>query len=383
MDEEEYEEYEEHQSVVIDNGSGTIKAGFSGDNAPQVVFPTVIGRPKHEAITSGKGQKDAYVGDYVHNKEELFQLEHPIECGLVTNWDDMEKIWHHTFYNELCIAPEEHCILLAEAPLNPKAHREKLTQIMFETFNAAAIYLRVQTVLSFYSTGRMTGIAFESGDGVSHSVPISEGYALPHAILRSDFAGKALTDYLQKMLTERGYSLTTSAEREAVCNIKEKFAYIAKDYQSELKKVETTSSDIEQKYELPDGQIITIGSERFRCPEALFSPNLIGKKSDGIHTLVYESIMKCGFDLRRDFYRSIVLTGGSTLFPNFDARLTKELTSLVPVTTQIKVITHPQCKYSAWIGGSILSSTSNFQDYWVPKILYDNEGPGIIHRKCF
>jgi len=285
---------EEVAALVVDNGSGMVKAGFAGDDAPRAVFPSLVGRPRHQGVMVGMGQKDSYVGDEAQSKRGILTLKYPIEHGIVTNWDDMEKFWHHTFYNELRVAPEEHPVLL----------------------------------------------------------------------------------------TERGYAFTTTAEREIVRDIKEKLCYVALDFEQEMQTA-AQSSSIEKSYELPDGQVITIGNERFRCPEVLFQPSLIGLESVGIHETTYNSIMKCDVDIRKDLYGNIVLSGGTTMFAGIADRMQKEITALAPSTMKIKIIAPPERKYSVWIGGSILASLSTFQQMWISKQEYDESGPSIVHRKCF
>jgi len=373
-------EEEELTHLVFDNGSGMVKAGFAGDDAPRAVFPAVIGRPKHRACMIGV-QKSDYIGDEAMAKKGILKVTYPIEHGIITNWDDMEKIWHHTFYNELRVAPEEHNVMLTEAPLNPKVNREKMTQIMFETFNVPGMFVSIQAVLSLYSSGRTTGMVLDSGDGVSHTVPIWEGYCIPHAVKRINLAGRDLTQYMQKILMESGYNFKTSAELEIVRKMKEKLAYVAIDYKAELKKAES-STEIERNYTLPDGQIVTVGNQRFRCGEVLFNPSMIGLEQEGVDSLTYETIQKCEIDIRKDMYSNIVLSGGTTCIDGLAERLEKEVVLKAPSTITTKIVASDERKYSVWIGGSILGSLSSFDDMWVTKKEYDEAGPSIVHRKC-
>jgi len=331
---------EDAVGVVVDNGSGTIKAGFAGDDAPRALFPSVV------------------------------EENHPIERGIVTNWDDMEKLWSNTFWEQLKVVPEEHPVLLTESPLNPKENREKMTQIMFEKFNTPGIYVAKHATTALYASGRTTGIVVDSGDGVSHAVPVKEGYVITDSILGLDLAGRDLTDYLTKMLTERGYT----AERETVKDIKEKLCYVAQDSGNEEAE--------EKSYELPDGQAITVGNERFKCPEALFQPSFLGVESCGIHETTFNSIEKCDVEVRRDLYTNIVLAGGSTQYPGFEERLKKEISALAPPSMIINVIAPPERKYSVWIGGSIMASLDSFRSMWITKQEYDESGPSIVHSKC-
>jgi actin-related protein len=370
------------RAVVIDNGTGMVKCGFSGDDAPRNVFASMVGVPRHQQQMFGMAIKEMYIGDEAMSKKGMLNIRYPLEHGIVHSWDDMTALWNHTFYNELRVDPSEQAVMLTEAPMNPKNNREKMCQIMFETFDVPEFYVGVQAVLSLYSSGRTSGIVMDSGDGVSHCVPIYEGYNLPHAISRLDLAGRDLTTYLQRILKERGINLEGSSGKEIVRDMKEQQCYVALDFEAELANAEM-NADLEVNYELPDGSVVTIGDERFRAPEALFQPALIGQEADGIHTMLYNSIQQCDIDVRRDLYTNIVLSGGTTMYRGLRERMDKEMSSLAPASVRVKIVAPEERKYSVFIGGSILSSLSTFQDMWITKEEYEEVGPKIVHRKCF
>ena len=368
---------DEKPAIVCDNGSGTCKGGFSGEDIPRAVIPSIVGRPKYSLAEGFITNHSSYVGDWAQSLRGVLKLNYPMEHGIVTNWDDMEQIWHQVFYNELRADPAAQPILMTEAPLNPRANREKMAEIMFEKFNFPAMYVSVPAVLSLLSRGGTTGIFVDSGDGVTYTVPIYDAWPLPHAILRLDLAGRDLTEWLARILAERGYSFSTFAEKDIVRDIKEKLCYVAQDYDKEM------ASSRDKSYELPDGQVISVGDQMFRCPEALFQPSMLGVEVDGIHETVHNSIMKCDIDTRKALYENIVLAGGTTLCPGITDRMQKEITALAPDSMKIKILPPPERRYSAWIGGSMLTSFSNFKQMWISKQEYTESGLSIIHRKCF
>eukprot|EP01084_Bolivina_argentea_P024566 45770_1 len=368
----------------------------------------------------GMAQKNCYVGDEAQAKRGILSLKYPIQHGITTSWDDVTEIWRHTFKYELRIEPEYHPILMTEPPLNPPANREKMTQIMFEIFNTPAYYTAIQSVLSLYASGRSTGIVVDSGYDVTYTVPVYEGHCLPNSVSRLDLGGVHVTEYLMKILTNRGYSFTTSAEREIVNHIKETLCYTSINFDEDMRHCEF-DSDIEKVYELPDGQKIIVANERFRAPEILFKPQHVGYDRPGIHQLIYESIMECDVGVRNELWGNIVLSGGNTLCGGFPERLSIELgmlddksisiqfkdilvdgylkryyknderflsndiLNLVKTfyTNQPNVIADVERKYTVWIGGSMLASLGIFNELCITKDEYDESGPGIVRRKCF
>lgn len=380
--------------IVIDNGSGMSKVGFANETTPKAVFSTILGRPRYKVMSKlcifsissifllifqnvFLNDRDFFIGDEAQSKRAISTLKYPIKHGVVTDWDDMENIWKYTFYEKLNVDPREHPILLTVPSFNRLHQSEKMTQMMFEFFNAPAIYIAIQAVMSLYSSGKTIGMVLDMGDGVIQAVPIYEGYALSNAVMRTDFAGLEMTEYLLNLLRQRGYTFATIAEREIVRDIKEKLCFVSLDFDSEM------TTNLDKSYKLPDGNMIEIGNERILCPEVLFKPSMLGLETSGIHQTIYNSIKKCDKDLRKDFYKNIVLSGGSSMYPGLSNRFHKELSNLNTDYNRVQILTHPDGNYSVWVGGSILASMSSFKDMCITRKDYDETGPSIVYRKCF
>ncbi|KAG2734673.1 hypothetical protein G9P44_002679 [Scheffersomyces stipitis] len=424
-----------NQPVVIDNGSGNLKSGFAGEDKPKAYASAIVGRPKYQKIMAGSllsniGSEDTKVGTSavavggssnvtpIHNKEEtyignlaqqnrgLLKLSYPIEHGIVNDWDDMEKLWYHTYSQDLKTNAEDHPLLITEAPLNPRRNRDRMCQILFESFNVPCVYVSIQAVLSLYASGRTTGVVIDSGDGVSHIVPVYEGFSLPTSIKRMDIAGRDITEQLVFNIRRMtGVALSSSSEFEIARLIKEKACFVSKNPTKDEKLYSTnyhlkSNPELTCTYKLPDGHEIQLGVERFRSTEILFNPQLIGDESPGIHELASLAISKTDLDLRPILYQNIILSGGNTLLKNFGDRLISELKSMQQLSgdknslwnknttttsydtkMKIKIYAPPERKYSTWIGGSILAGLSTFRKMWVTSEEY-KENPEIVHIKC-
>ncbi|KAI9657623.1 MAG: Actin-like protein [Bathelium mastoideum] len=345
--------------VVLDNGSGTIRAGFAGEDFPKATFPSFVGRPKHLRVLAGALEGDVFIGPRAQELRGLLKIRYPLEHGIVTEWDDMERIWQYVYSEELKTLSEEHPVLLTEPPLNPRTNRDTAAQVLFETFNIPALYTSIQAILSLYSSGRTTGVVLDSGDGVTHAVPVYEGFAIPSSIRRIDVAGRDVTEYLQTLLRKSGHVFHTSAEKEVVRIIKEKTSYIALDPRKEEKEWTGAGGRTEAKsidYTLPDGNKLKAGSLR------------------------RYAINRTDLDLRKSLFSNIVLSGGSTLTRGFGDRLLAEVQRLAVKDTHIKIIAPPERKLTTWIGGSILAGLSTFRKMWVSMEEY-HENPDVIHTK--
>jgi len=292
----------------------------------------------------------------------------------------MERVWYHALYNSIRVDPAHHRVMVIEPPLNPLKDRERMAQIFFERFNVPALYIAGMASLALYGLGQSTGVVVELGHGVCHVVPVYQGYSITNAIIRIDFGGRNVTDQLHKLLTAAGVNLTTTAEHEIAEHIKYQLAYVSLDPISEA---HNFNPSMIADYEMPDGQKIRLGKERFQCAEVLFQPSLMGKEIPGIHELVYQSVERCDLNIRRTLYSTIIVGGGSSMLPGLDKRLQQEIQRKLPADVQVNVIASPNRAINTWCGGAALAASDAFQSLWITKEQWKSMGPSCLHGKCY
>ena len=367
-------------TIVMVLGSSFIQAGFAGSNSPRCVYPSVVGTPKKtvEPMMIGANKNRKYCGDEAICNSAFVDLSYPIERGAIKNWEYFDNIMNNTFHNHLRVFPEDYSLLITEPPLNPRDNREKLCQVLFETYNVPQMRIELDALLSLYCSGRTTGLSVSSGGGVTSVLPVYEGYAIQSAMKRLDIGGSDVTEYMTRLLTEGGYYFRTSTDREIVRKMKESLAFVSCNFNQDMVWARM-SSEMEKLYELPDGNIITISNQLFQCTECLFQPlTQLGREHVGIHQLIHNSIKECDIDVRRDLYSNIILAGGNTMLPGFSERIQKEITNLAPVKSKVKIVCPPERRYSTWIGGCILSS---IHSNWIGRDQYDEVGPSIVSTR--
>ena len=370
-----------YSTVVIDVGSGLVKAGFGGEDGPRSIFNTIVGTPKQVGLMVGMELQERYVGDDAISKYEIMNFSYPIQRGEVTDWDKFENLMHYLLYSEMKVVPEEVSILITESPRTSRENREKLTEILFETFNVKRLHIANSSMLGLFSYGKTSGLIVDSGFNITSTVPVYEGYPLSHASIRINIGGEDLSKNLLSMIQNNlDETYIDTKGRILADDIKEKLGYLLlnPDDGDDVKDV---------TYELPDGKKIDLSKELYKANEILFSPNEENEKEKGllsIKNMVIDSINKCDNEIKNDIKENICLTGGTTLLKNFPEKLKNEL-SESSEGTNFNLSAEQERLFSTWIGGSIVSSLDNFQFMWVNKKEYTDNGKNllVIDSKCF
>ncbi|XP_032068751.1 actin-like protein 7A [Thamnophis elegans] len=368
----------ETRAVVIDIGTGSCKCGFAGEQKPSHVISSTVGKHIQETAKTGDNRKETFVGRELQEATVPLKLVNPLRHGIIVDWDSVQDMWEYLFLREMRIRPEEHAVLVSDPPLSPTTNREKYAEMLFETFCTPAMHIAYQSRLSMYSYGKTSGLVVESGHGVSYAVPIYEGYTMPSITERVDYAGYDVTQYLMKLINEN-IKLFTEKDWNILEDIKENHCFTSLDYQHDAA---TAPRKHEIEYQLPDGQVIMIGKERFLCAEMLFKPSLINSQQLGLPLLTMTSLNKCDVTLKKNLMGNILLCGGCTTLKGFAERFQRELIRMCPNDNPISSAS-PERKTSVWTGGSILASLKAFQQLWVHRREYEEKGPFYIYRKCF
>jgi centractin len=374
--------------IVIDIGSGEVKAGFSGEEKPKVIFKNYFGEPKYKRVlhsydNDGNDIREEYIGDDCEKYLGLIKLRYPVNHGVFEKEQDIFSTFNH-IYSKLGLNSQEikeHPVLITEPILNPRTNREKIAKMLFENLGVPAIFFASQPILSLFSTSVTTGIILESGEGVSQSCVIFEGYSIPFSYERYNYGGRDVTDYLKNMLKRRGYNFYNSTEIKLVNDIKEKMCYLETNKRAELPKKVLNKKLIQ--YYLPDGNNITIDDEITLAPEILFNPEYIGKEYLSFTQMIINSINKIDIELRKKAYESIWLSGGNTAFKDLNHKLNDELRNIFGKNFAINILENEKInpQYRCWVGGNIISTLEIFKKMWVTRGDWNENGSEIIHIK--
>lgn len=391
----------DEQPIVLDQGTGFVKIGRGGTNFPDHTFPSIVGRPilraeERSSDLSGTGFegieiKDIMCGDEASAVRSLLQISYPMENGIIRNWEDMGHLWDYSFYERMKIDTRGRKVLLTEPPMNPVANRAKMAETMFEKFSFGGVYVAIQAVLALYAQGLTSGVVVDSGDGVTHIVPVYESVVLNHLTRRLDVAGRDVTRQLIALMLRRGYAFNRTADFETVRQIKEKFCYVSYDLDYDTKLANETTVLVE-KYELPDGRVIKIGPERFQAPECLFQPYLVDCEQPGIAEFLFNTIQAADVDVRSSLYKAIVLSGGSSMYPGLPSRLEKELKQLWLTRIlhgnperldkfKVRIEDPPRRRHMVFLGGAVLANIMRDKEHlWISKQEWEEQGARVLDK---
>ncbi|XP_063393499.1 uncharacterized protein LOC134678743 [Cydia fagiglandana] len=368
--------------VVLDVGGQWSRAGFAGESFPRAEYPSVVGRFRRSELLDGF--PDVYCGREAALKRGISHLSWPMQKGLIKDWDELEKLLHHTFYKELLVAPEDTKVMYALHPLTPGKDKEQMAELLFETFIVDAIYLAQTPALVTLASGRTTGLVWENGYSCCYTAPVFEGFPLKHSIVTSQLTGQALTGILLDLMKKIGYSFTTPTEIELAEKIKASTCYVATDLES-IQASRMADGDTKVRYQLPDGQHIILDEERFICPEVLFRPSLQGLECPSIVDDICKTISRCDIDYQPMFYDNIVLSGGGSQLAGIDKRLNQELL--------LRVLEHPNYRvtvdamesrhHATWRGGSMLACMDAVKGCYLTKEEYEDSGTGRVRQKFY
>lgn len=368
----------ENAPIVIDIGTFHTFAGYGGESEPDVSISTILGKPIKSSLKpiSPLSSSDFMIGANVFKNTSSYTPTLPIDNRVITDFDDFTAFLNTLITTYLNTSPRTHPLLLTVSPYETNSSKETILQIVMETLRMPAFYPASASQLVLHASDINSGIVVDAGETGTSIMPIFESYSIPYYSGRLDIGGRQITEGLRNGITQRGYSLKTGTEREILHSMKSKICYISLD------PLGSAQDAPQQTFITPDGTDIKLTSQCFMCPEILFKPSLCGCEQKGISDQISEVISKVDNDIRDLLTSNIVLAGGSTLFPGFAERITKDLHELLP-EQNVNVIADPNRLSSSWEGGSIFASVGTFEKLYITSDEYDEYGASILPLKMY